>query len=283
MTRPAPEFRPRRKAPDGRKKWTLLAVAAGALAVAVIATVVTLMLTLGGDGNDDGADLPAKESTSTSGMEGGPEPLIEGPASRYVPQAAEASTDYELFGPDTYPLSALAWASSGHFTKTEDGEGQAIAWGYESGFQAGFQPTGQLADVVLGKYFFKVESVLFETQNGAHQAYLHIQGRHLAQNGSTRRLTKGLGNESSAWEALGGTVGTSDLVGVYHRFIFRRGNLVTVVQTYGVEPRMNIDFAREIAVVIDAKALGQIPAPTPTPGSPGGSLPGLPSATPQGR
>ncbi len=282
MSRQAPQFRPRRGAPDGRRKWTMLAVSAGVLALGVVALVVTLILTLGGD-DDGSATLASGDSTSTTGTEGGAEPKIAGPASRYVPQSAEASRDYEQFGPDTYPLSALGWASNGHFTNAEKGEEQAIAWGYETGFQASFQPTGQLADVVLGKYFFKVESVLFDSLTGAHEAYLHLQEQHLKQKGSERKVTKGLGNESSAWEAVQGTVGTSDLAGVYHRFIFRRGNLVTLVQTYGAQPRMNIDFAREIAVSIDEKALGERPSPTPTPGSPNPSLPNLPSQTPQGR
>jgi hypothetical protein len=42
---------------------------------------------------------------------------------------------------------------------------------------------------------------------------------------------------------------------------------------------VDIDAAREIAVVVDAKALGQAPSPTPTPGSKGNILPPLPSPT----
>ena len=70
MSRQAPQFRPRRGAPDGRRKWTMLAVSAGVLALGVVALVVTLILTLGGD-DDGSATLASGDSTSTTGTEGG--------------------------------------------------------------------------------------------------------------------------------------------------------------------------------------------------------------------
>jgi hypothetical protein len=70
-----------------------------------------------------------------------------------------------------------------------------------------------------------------------------------------------------------GLVGTSDVVAVFHRYVFRRGTVVTWVQTYGAEAYMTIDPAREVAVIIDDRILGNTeaaePTPIPTPNLPG--------------
>ena len=60
-------------------------------------------------------------------------------------------------------------------------------------------------------------------------------------------------------------LGTSDIPEVFHRFVFRRGNLVAMVQTVGAQPYMSIDQARNTAILIDGRATGNLAAYTPTP------------------
>ena len=119
--------------------------------------------------------------------------------------------------------------------------------------------------MLQGRYYVSMEIHLFETASGAKAAYDSFQDRYGKISGSERATTKGLANQSSGWQMLSGTVATSDLVGAFHRFVFRRGNMLAAVQTYGAQPFMTIDRARDIAVIIDERALGTRPATEPTP------------------
>jgi hypothetical protein len=192
-----------------------------------------------------------------------------------VIQAGDVSNGYKTLGSNTFSLSALGFATNGYFPNAQAGETQAEAWGYKDGYQSSFEPDGQLAGLLQGRYYIQVESYLFNTVDGAAQAYAHIDGVTRSQTKSIEQVTNGLANESSAWKTIAGKVGSSELNMVYYRFIFRRGNLVTVVQTNGAEPYMTVDRARDLAVVVDEKARGNLPAPTPTPAKTG--TPGLPS------
>lgn len=265
--RPAPEFRPPAKRSAGRRglrRWArgrdrrLVAAIAAMAVLLVLAAAAGAFLSLRGGGAG-----PARLGAGTTG---GREVQLPAPASRYVPQLAETPTFAEVYPPNTFSLSPLQWAANGLFQGTTEGEQKAQQWGYSDGYQADFWPIDRLSAVVKGAYYITVESYLFDTQNGARQAYQAYEDRYRGATGSEPLTNvKGLGNQSSAWRVFQGVVGTSELRGVYYRFAFRRGNLVAIVQTYGAEPFMTIDRARELAVIIDEKALGQRPSPSPTP------------------
>jgi hypothetical protein len=150
-----------------------------------------------------------------------------------------------------------------------EGQQYADQWGFLDGWTSDLVPDGQLAGVLQGRYYVQVQLFLFKTVDGARQAYSKFQQSYTQAPGSEPQEVQGLGNESSGFKIIKGTVSNSDVVAVYHRFLFRRGNLVVAVQTMGADQYMNIGRARELATVIDQKALGQRPAPTPTPNSAG--------------
>lgn len=259
----------------------------GAAAVGLLifaAAGVFIGLAISGD-SDGGDGAPAAVSTatpaSTGGTRGGPEPLVVPPAAAYAVQLGDLNPDYRAFVPETFVLSASNLSTGGMFPSPTEGDGLLAQWQYRDGYQAAYQPAGQLADVVLGKYYIQVQTLLFDDLAGARDAYAYIEAQHAKISGSDRETPAGLANESSAFRILDGTVGPSELPRVYHRYIFRRGSMVAIVQTMGVQQFMTIDAARDLAVAVDDKALGKRPAPTPTPGR-GGTpvLPPLPTPTP---
>lgn len=255
-----------------RRRFLFAGIAVGAVAAGSLATVFAF--TSGDDGTPT-SGLPTAASRSTAGTAGGREPQLAGPANRYAPLLEELRARTILHKPDTFTLNALAWVTNGGlFASTDEGEAQAERWGYIDGFQVAFRPDGQLASVLQGEWFTTINVVLLGDSSKAHEAYLRFEEQYRKTAGSEQQVTKGLGNESSAWKITSGTVPNSQIVAVYHRFVFRRGNMIVTVQTYGGEPFMSIDQARDTAVVIDDKALGNRPAPTPTPAPTG--TPGLP-------
>ena len=281
--RQAPRFRPRRTRPPGtrRRLWLTLAAAGGLLILA--AAGVFIALAVSGDGGTGPAPIAGSTAaaSSTGGTRGGPEPLVKPPAAAYTVQLGDLNPNYRVLPPETFILSASALTASGIFASPSDGDGLLKQWHYRDGYQASYQPAGQLADVLQGKYYIQVQALLFDDQAGARDAYAYIQDQHGKITASDRQSAAALGNESSGFRILSGTVGPSELPQVYHRFIFRRGSMVALVQTTGVDQFMTIDQARDIAVAVDDKALGNRPAPTPTPGR-GGTpvLPAPPTITP---
>ncbi|MFN0095710.1 MAG: hypothetical protein ACKVVT_13155 [Dehalococcoidia bacterium] len=239
--------------------------------VAAAAGLVAIGLAIGiffavSDDDDVPSPLSTAESKSTAGTLGGPAPVVEGPAVRYIVHTNDVAIGFDPLPPETFLLTVTGFATNGLFTNVEEGERLAREWGYVDGYQGSLQPDGALAGVLQGRFFIRVESYLFKDVEGAGKAYDFIEAFHEKRPGSQQQETRGLANESSAWRFTQGTVGTSEVVGVFHRFIFRRGNLVSIVQTFGGEPFMNIDRARDVAVIVDQKALGERPAVTPTPG-----------------
>jgi len=284
--RPAPQFRPRRSKPSGgrRRKWLIpAAVVAALLIFAAAGTFIGLAVTGGGDDSPGaGAATPSNVSQSTGGTDGGEDRLLNAPAVGLVIQLGDLPGDYRTYPPETYLLAPATLATNGIFAKPEDADQLLPKWGYDSGYQVSYQPGGQLAAVLQGKYYIRVESMLFSSVEGARVAYAYIENQHASRPGSERQATKNLGNQSSAFKILSGTVGPSELPQAFHRFVFRRGNLVAIVQTMGVDQYMTVDKARDLAIVVDDKALGKRPAPTPTPpkgGTPAVPPPPTPTAT----
>jgi hypothetical protein len=280
VNRPAPKFRSRREKRRSLPRRRLVIL--GGIVVALLAALgIVLGLVLSGD-DDGGTDLPAAvgEGTvypkSTQGVAGGPEPLLSGPVAKYIVQLDDVR-GAEVHVTETFNLSATQFAGNGSFRSVSEGEELAEQWGYLEGYQGSIQPRGRVAEVIKGAYFIRTEAYLFRTIEGAALAYAHIEQVHMRQAGSTPVAILALGNQSSAFNVLEGTFG--DQPASYNRFIFRRGNLVAIVQATGVKDRTTPDTARDLAVVVDAKALGVLPAPTPT-SPPRSQTPQLPAGTP---
>jgi hypothetical protein len=218
-----------------------------------------LLAGCGGDGDEPGVRTP-----STGGVAGGPEPSVSGPASKYAPFVEELAGSFEVFPPELFGLTPSTWGLTGPFPG-QDGEARAEELGYVEGYQVQYNPDGLLAGVLQGRYYLVVQTHVFEDAEGARQAFAAYSETTSNTAGARALSPRGLGNEWLAYELPKDTVGSSDTVAVYHRFVFRRGNVVAWVQTYGAQPFMTIDAARDVAVMIDGRLLGTVEAIEPTP------------------
>lgn len=278
MTSPSPQFRPRRsrqpEAPRRRPRWLWPALATGALGL--VALGIVLALTLSGDDDPSPSKVLAPGS---SGSADGRQPTVAEPAFAYNVQAGDMGEGYETFPTETYVISRRVFATNGWFKDPEVAEQTVDGWGFLSGYQASLQPEGQIAEVVRGEPYVRTETYLFRSTDGAKAAFAFGRDSMAAVQGSNKVDASPLANESVAFKIVTGTVG--DLPAVYYRYMFRRGTLVTVVQVYGADQFTSVDRARELAVLVDEKALGERPAPTPTP--PRRGTPTPPPVTPTAR
>ncbi len=241
------------------------------LAVIVAAVVATLMLATGDDGGNTGTaggvsgNVREPTPASRSGLAGGPEPTVSLPASKYTPLLEEMPPEMRVNTSETFTMNITTFTASYWFDTNAQGETFAREWRIIDGHQVQYDPEGLAAQVLQGGYSAWAEVYLFESSTGARAAYEYLERRLAGVDGSERAEARPLANQSAAFRIGGPTVGTSDIPSVYHRFIFRRGNAVVSVQTYGAVPFMSTDQARELAVLIDSKLLGERPAVEPTP------------------
>ncbi|MEO8541772.1 MAG: hypothetical protein ABI577_18680, partial [bacterium] len=177
----------------------------------------------------------------------------------------ELPENYEVDVPNTFVQNISTFSSSYWFQTEKQGSELANTWRIIDGYQALYQPKGLAAEVAGGAYYIRIETYMFQNIDGAKLAWAYYDNLLKAIPSSSAVKTKGLANDSSSYEIVSGTIGPSEIVGVYDRFSFRRGNTIVTVQTWGGKPFMNIDAAREIAVIIDNKLLGARPATEPTP------------------
>jgi hypothetical protein len=77
------------------------------------------------------------------------------------------------------------------------------------------------------------ECHIFESEEGAKEAYAWMVARARASPPSTRLACSAMGNESAAFVADVGTIGNSPVVATFHQVIFRRGNVVSIVVNQG--------------------------------------------------
>jgi hypothetical protein len=213
----------------------------------------------GGDDAEAGTRTP-----STGGVAGGPEPRVDPPSARYAPFLEDLDRGFEVYPPEVFGLSPTTWGLTGPFPG-EDGEALAEDMGYIEGYQVQYNPQGLLAEVLQGSYYLTIQTHVFRNVEGATEAFAAYRETTTNTPGAEQVSPRGLGNEWVAYALPRGTVGNSDVVAVFHRFVFRRGNVVAWVQTYGAEPFMTIDAAREVAVMIDNRVLGNVEASEPTP------------------
>ncbi len=244
----------------------------------IAAVVVGGFLIFGNNGTDvsktiTGApgDVPSK---STGGTVGGTEVLAPQPAAKWGLLLEELPAGYEVDVSNTFVQNISTFSSSYWFTTEEQGSDLANQWRIIDGYQAYYQPKGLAAEVAQGAYYVQVETYLFQNVDGAKLAWAYFDNLLKSRSTSQPVQAKALANDSSAYQVISGTVGPTDIVSVFHRFNFRRGNTIVSVQTWGAQPYVNIDKARDIAVTIDNKILGTAPATEPTP-IPTPSFPGL--------
>jgi hypothetical protein len=260
------------------------------LILGLAAVVVVLLVAIGlvfafvrsGDDAEPaaaGTEEPhANRTPSTAGTQGGPEPVLSGPATRYAASQAEAGPSLQGVPDESFTTTPdiFADAEVGPFKDSDEGKARAAEWGYKEGYIGILQPDGLLAGVVQGRYYVRMEVHLFNSVNGAVAAYAWYDNLYTSL-GAQKVATTRLANQSQGWKSIQGKVEGTDMDRVYHRFIFRRGNMVAIVQTVGADTFMSIDPARDIAVIMDDRALGNRAAPTPTPS--GGQLPPSPVPT----
>lgn len=266
---------------ESRRRWYIVS-AAGLGTLAIAGAIVFFAL------RDDSTDVSATVkdgatavSRSTAGTEGGPETQSEGPASRYAPARSELPGSFVVDVPQTFAQNISTFSSSYLFTNVQEGSTYAQQWKILDGFNVQYDPDGLYASVLKGGYYVNIETYLFEDNAGAKAAYDYMNGVLAKRPGVEKVVTKGMGNQSSAYELIQGTIPNTEKVQVYHRFIFRRGNVVANVMTSGAQEFMTIDKARDIAGIIDDRMLGKRQAiePTPIP-TPAINLPPTPAPSP---
>jgi len=235
------------------------------LAVCAIASLLPLAAACG----DGAADTPAAagKTPTVETTNPGVSPRLDPPASKYVVRVEDLGTNWITDIPSTLTVDAAAYAQTAVFKSAGDGEKLLKDWGYQGGYQTGYSPEGRDTAVLNGAYYIRTECHLFAQEAGAKQAYDYFVKFAAGQPGMQPVSMARVGNQSASYVMTLGTIGKSSIAAVYHQVIFQRGNLVCVVLTKGAEPFMKVDAAREIALISDKKALGQLDAPVPTPTS----------------
>jgi len=196
----------------------------------------------------------------------GDEPRLPAAASRYAPAIEDLPGRFSPMPNDTYQIPDEVWARTGLFANATEGLDFSEANGYVDGWQVLFAPDGLIAGVVSeGRYYLTIETYIFDSVSGARAAYELYEERYPTIAGTQEISIDRVGNRSSGWAFIEGTLPGTDVAALYHRVVFQRGSLVAVVQTYGAERLMTIDSAREIAILVDNRALGSTKATEPTP------------------
>lgn len=249
------------------RSW--IAILIGGIGILGLMAGVVIYMIATDDSADVSTTVKAGASAagwSTGGAEGGADKVFPGPASRYSPGIRELPGGaFNVNGSETFVQNISTFASSYLFTSSDQGSQLAAQWKILDGYNVIFDPDGLNAGVLKGGFYVSTETYLFNDTDGAKAAFAYIDQLHSRNQGSVKKTTKGLGNQSSAYEIVQGTVGSSDMKLVYDRFVVRRGNIVSIVMTTGGEPYMTIDQAREVAVIIDDRILGNRASNTPTP------------------
>lgn len=193
-------------------------------------------------------------------------PTLDGPASKYSVLLADIGLNaYITDLKKTFVLTPKNYGASAGFDSAEKGEALLTSWGYLGGYETAMNPEGLQTAVLNGAYYVYMETHLFATTDGAHKAYDYFQKRIAAMGVAQPVSAEPIGNESGAWRAVQGKIGSSNVSQAFHQIVFRRGNLVAIVQTVGAEPFMKVDRVTAIAMIADGKALGQREAIAPTP------------------
>ncbi len=257
----------RRRGDPARSRWrqALLPVAGAVVLLSVAAVIVFVLVSAGGD------DADANPGSSSNN--GGAQPVLNGPASRFAASAEDIGGGIAGVPPESIELTRDHYVDPqiGPFHTIDEGRSKAAEWDYQEGYVGSLEPDGLIAGVAQGRYYVRVETHLFGTTQGAAAAFDWYDQVYAENTALTREEATSLANQSAGWTSVGDKFEGTNLDEVYHRVVFRRGNLVVIVQTVGAGTFMTIDPARAIAEMVDERALGSRAAPTPTPS--GGTLP----------
>ncbi len=212
-----------------------------------------------GDPGSSGTAVPVTVDRAAS-------PKLAGPASKYSILLADVGLQaYITDIPSTYTLDIMSYGSSKAFDSPADGQAKLKSWGYVDGFETAVTPEGREPAILNGAYAIYVETHIFQGEDGAKKAYTYFVDRVRP---NAQVVTAGpVGNESTAVKALSGKIASSNQARAIHQVVFRRGNMVGIVQTIGADTLMKVDFVRNAALIVDEKALGkrETIAPTPVP------------------
>jgi hypothetical protein len=228
--------------------------------------VPLLAVACGGGDDDDDAGAPTAATATPFPNDTSDSPALDMPASRYSISQDDLGPGYITDIQYTWILNADSYGRTKTFPSAEEGWRLLGEWGYLGGFETSYSPEGYTRAVLAGAYNIAVETHLFQSEEGAMQAYSYFKDR-LSQSVSDPVTAYSLGNESSAWlavdreEGIGGTSVAAEL----HRYLFRRGNLLAMVVTWGAEPFMDVTPVYQLAHVVDSKATGRTAAVEPTP------------------
>jgi hypothetical protein len=236
------------------------------LSLALCACSLALLAVACGD--DDGGTsnpIPGTDVTPTAYVnDPTAAPILEMPASRYSISQPDLVPGYLTDVPGTYDLTIQNYSTTRTFTSPEEGVQKMSGWGYLGGYETAYTPEGRERALLNGAYTIYIESHLFESEAGAQAAFDYFRDR-LAQSVSEEVTAPAVGNQWSAWRLVSDPISDSSVNSVFHRLLFRRGNLLVIVATYGAEPLMEVDRAFDLAVIVDEKALGNRSAVAPTP------------------
>ena len=222
-------------------------------------------------GDDDAAkDAPAAATVKTAAAtaltsDPKPMPTLNGPASKFSILLEDVGlnsfiTDIRA----TIELTAKNYGESKAFTQGQ-GEGMLKKWEYQGGYETSMQPEGRDAAILNGAFSIYVETHLFSTPENTKLAYDFFKAA-IAKAGAAQPVTTtSVGNESTASKTINGKIGPSNVDFAFHQILFRRGNMVAIVLTRGADPFMKVDTVRELAQIVDEKALGKVEVVAPTP------------------
>lgn len=226
---------------------------------------LSLLAACGGDDAAGATDSGAPKATSTN--DSSTSPALTMPVSRFAVSQDDLGINFLVDIPATFNVTAEEYAKGSSFASPTDGMAMLKQWGYLGGYETGYTPEGREKAVLNGAYYSKVETHLFKDEDGAKKAFAYFEARLKGTTGTQSVSANAVGNQSAAFHRLSGKVPGSSVPASYHQYLFRRGNLVAAVLTYGADGFMKVETARELASLIDQKALGKANAVEPTPTS----------------
>ena len=251
----------------------------GRLPVALCACLLMLPLlaACGGDDDDGGgtpteaggspAVLSATAASSPGSNDSNTSPVVAMPVSKYSLSIEDLGEGFGVEISETFVLDIRTYGGTAAFPSASEGQKLLSKWGYLGGYETAYWPEGRKQAELNGAYFVSIECHLFTDETGAKAAYAYFVD-HLAKLANTAPVNSApVGNESKSFAIKAGKVASSTINEIYHRYAFRRGNFVAIVQTIGAEPFMRIETARGVAAIMDAKILGTRAAQEPTPTS----------------